>query len=221
MRTNRQDEPLGEHAAADARANADAPPPQRKARRRGAQIVLAGWFVGSTLVASTLLARHVVPLPRPDADVELATALAPLRASEPNAFTVLHVLYSECRCSRRVAESLALHTASEGVHERVLLVGKDEGLAAKLGARGIDVRVTSVAELLAWHLEAAPLLVVIDPSGAVRYAGGYTERKQALIPRDREIVQAVRAGGRVDPFPLFGCAVSDDLRRTINPLRLP
>ena len=58
-------------------------------------------------------------------------------------------------------------------------------------------------------------------AGEVRYAGGYTERKQALFPRDREIVAALRAGDEVTPLPVFGCAVSNELKRTINPLRLP
>jgi hypothetical protein len=197
------------------------------ARRRtplGWQAALAGWFIVVGLVSASLLARHVVPLPRPVQLEVLRAALAahrPAGAVAPGALGVVHVLYAECRCSRLVAEHLASKPRPPGVTEHVVLVGRDDGLVRALASRGFSTEVISVEQLAAWGIEAAPILVVLAPSGEVRYAGGYTAHKQALFPRDREIVASLRAGTDVAPLPIFGCAVSAELERTINPLGLP
>ncbi len=75
-----------------------------------------------------------------------------------------------------------------------------------------------LAEL--YEIDAAPLLVAIDPEGRVRYAGGYTDRKQGPDVRDRQILDALQRGDVVQPLPLYGCAVSKQLRRTLDPLGL-
>lgn len=192
----------------------------------GHRLLLGGWFVLLALVSASLLVRHLVALPRPK-DQELALALSPFR---PDGRTddagreqlgLVHVLYAECRCSNLVAEHLCSKPRPAGVVEHVLLVGSDEPLAKKLDSHGFAVKRVTSEDLASFGIESAPLFVVLSPTGDVRYAGGYTERKQGLLPRDREIVSALREGRDATPFPVFGCAVSDGLKRTLNPLRLP
>ena len=106
--------------------------------------------------------------------------------------------------------------------ERVLLIGRDAELEARFASVGMPVILATEDEASAtFHIVAAPTLVVVAPDDTVRYAGGYTERKQGPDPRDLAILAAVRAGHFVAPLPIFGCAVSARLRSTINPLGLP
>jgi len=215
-----------EGARVPPREGLEAPKRSAKSAGVGHRVVLVGWFVVLSLVSASLLVRHVVALPAPKAQA-LTAAFATFRpgASVPGAgsepLALVHVLYAECRCSARVAEHLVSKPRPADVVEHVLLVGEDEALAAKLSTHGFVVKKVSREELAAWGVEAAPLFVVVSAAGAVRYAGGYTERKQGLLPRDREIVGALREGRKAATLPIFGCAVSDGLERTVNPLRLP
>ena len=71
-----------------------------------------------------------------------------------------------------------------------------------------------------YGLEAAPVFVVADPEGELRYVGGYTTRKQGLDNRDLAIITELRAGHDQRELPLFGCAVSRSLQQLLDPLGL-
>ena len=126
-----------------------------------------------------------------------------------------------CRCSGRVVEHLLGREPGGAVAEAVVLVseGPDEPRrAAALRTAGYGVEVLSAAGVEArYGVEAAPLLVVADPSGVVRYAGGYTDRKQSLVLRDREVMASLLAGRTPARLPTYGCAVSARLRRDLSP----
>jgi len=133
--------------------------------------------------------------------------------------------FTSCPPSAAVRGASADHLLAAprpaGVAERVLLVGRDEALASDLARAGLGVVFVTPEELASrFRIEAAPLLVVSDPRDTVRYAGGYTDRKQSLAVRDLELIAAARAGRARDPLPLYGCAVSASLRSTVNPLGL-
>ena len=174
-------------------------------------------------VGATLMARHTVALPRPAVGVELVASMASLRApDEANRWMAVHVLYAECRCSRRIADHLASTTRPRDVTEHVLLVGRNADLEASLASRGFHVTTVEperLAEL--YHLVAVPLLVVAAPDGTIRYAGGYTTSKQGPDPRDLEIIAGAKQNRPVFALPVFGCAVNEKLERSLNPLGLP
>jgi hypothetical protein len=184
---------------------------------------LTGWFVAMLAIGSTLLARHVVALPRPVADAALGRAMASLRAPEDaKRWMAVHVLYAECRCSHRIAEHLLSSSRPPDVSERVLLVGRDADLEGRFAAHGLRVMLTDSTELGSrYHVAAVPLLVVVAPDDTVRYAGGYTTRKQGPDPQDLELVADARAGRSSPTLPIFGCAVSARLKSSLNPLGLP
>jgi hypothetical protein len=63
------------------------------------------------------------------------------------------------------------------------------------------------------------LMLVIDRNGVIRYSGGYSRRKQGEL-EDETILRHVRGGADIETLPIYGCAVSAELARLIDPLRL-
>jgi hypothetical protein len=196
-----------------------------------ARAVLSLWFPAVLVVCAYLLGGHVLTLPSPTSDnPRLANAVAALREPEAsNRWIVLHVLYQDCRCSGRVLDHLLSRGAEAGARERIVFVrtrgsageGDEGAITTRIAAAGFDLDVTSADQLASrYGIPAAPLLVVSDPAGKVRYVGGYTDRKQSPVIRDQEIMGRLRNGERVETLPVFGCAVSAELDRSVDPFGL-
>lgn len=184
---------------------------------------LALWAGLSLVVQSTLMASHWYTLPSPDrADPELGEALAALvPEAEQESWTAVHVLYSACRCSQRVFDHLFESARPDGLYEVVLLVGDDASVQARAGAAGFDVITLSPTDLEErFGIVSAPLLLVMSPGGELRYAGGYTERKQGYAIEDREVIEALQSGAAPSELPLYGCGVSKELQQILDPMGL-
>jgi hypothetical protein len=189
--------------------------------RRRSKILLGLWFVAMLAIGVDLLVRHAVALPRPAADARLAASLAPLRSPEHGGWMAVHVLYQRCRCSVKIAEHLLATERPADLDEHVLLVGEGGALGARLAASGFAVHALGEEELASkYGVESVPLLVLVAPDGSVRYAGGYTSRKQGLEARDLAIIADAKAGRDTAAIPIFGCAVSERLRAALDPLRI-
>jgi hypothetical protein len=107
------------------------------------------------------------------------------------------------------------------VTERVLLVDGGPTLEDRLLAAGYEVERLHPLELRArYAIESVPLLVVASPTDDVLYIGGYTSQKQGPDIRDTRIIDDAIRGGTTAPLPLFGCAVSRNLQKTLDPLGL-
>lgn len=184
-------------------------------------MALGLWFASTAAVGSTLLAQHLLPLPG-SASASARVALASVRrASDAGRPLAVHVLFTECRCSQRIAETI-LARRSPGVAEHVVLVGRDPLLERRLAERGLPVTVTTREELGSrYGVASAPAFFVASPSDRTLYFGGYTDRKQGLPLRDREILAAAMAGVETEALPIYGCAVARELRAERNPLGLP
>lgn len=148
-----------------------------------------------------------------------------------------HVIYQSCPCSRRVLKHLLERTVIVGASETILLV-LDTGDHASTGlngpcqsdeaairdqaiARGYLVQAITPEELRSSHgIEASPLLLIVDAEGIVLFSGGYTSRKRGLSYQDEATIQAVLNGETPDPIPVFGCAVSEQLQKIVDPLGL-
>ena len=178
------------------------------------------WGVALLLIGSILMGAHWIGLPAPaHDDARLASALAGLNAPGDERWQLTHVLYAECRCSARIFDYLCARPTPRGAGERVLLVGRREEWVARARAHGIDVRVVTAEELKSrFDVESAPLLLVSDPRGAIRYVGGYTEQKQGLDYRDVAVLASLRSGQAVDELPVYGCGVSPELQRQLDPI---
>jgi len=188
-----------------------------------ARVGLAVWFLSMLAVGATLLGRHLVALPRPANDASLARSMSSLRGADASGrWMAVHVLYADCPCSQRIAEHLLAGGRPGDAAERVLLIGSDAPLEARLVRAGLPVTIVTEDEAATrFHVVAAPALVVIAPDDSVRYVGGYTESKQGPDPRDLAILAGARSGRDYAPLPVFGCAVSARLRASLNPLGLP
>jgi hypothetical protein len=185
-------------------------------RRRLGGATLAAWFTVMVIIGAGLLTKHVVAMPRPQAAL-LGPAMKSLRARAQNDhFLVVHVLYSDCRCSQRVADHLVTTQRPKDWSEIVLWVG-DEAPPPGL-AQHFDLRRTTAVELASYGIEAAPSMIVADPDGIIRYSGGYTDRKQGPVIEDLRILKAVRNHEDVSSLPLFGCAVSARLKSDLATL---
>lgn len=187
------------------------------------RMALWTWALTAVGVLTSLMATHSYALPRPAAeDPRVQRAVfASLLPAERGRFVLFHVLYSRCRCSQRILEHLFERGASLGAAERIVLVGAHAEYERRARAAGYSVETLRPEQLQSrYALSAAPALLVATPSGSIGYLGGYSERKQGLELRDREIFESVRGGSRARELPLFGCAVSQALKDRIDPLGL-
>jgi hypothetical protein len=184
------------------------------------RVTLVLWFVVMTVFSAGMLARHLLAMPAPSKTSRLGHHLSTLqRPGAPHSWLAVHVLSSECACSQRVVAHLLATPRPAGWSEIVLWVGGNDP-SSEL-TRRFDVRRVTAADLASYEIEAAPLLVVVSPDGDVRYAGGYTDRKQGPVFHDLEILDAARRAVDLPALPLFGCATSERLRTALAKLPTP
>lgn len=190
-------------------------------RHLTARFGLAAWAVLVTVISGSLLASHLLTLPAPAIEDAALTAGVAGSRGDTTSWTLLHALSTECGCSERVINHLLASDRPAGVEETLLIVGPPGDLAERAAAHGLRFVNLTAEELAAkYSIQAVPLLVIADPSGAVRYSGGYTTRKRGPNIQDVEILASLRGGDGVAPLPLFGCPVSLALRDSLNPIGL-
>jgi hypothetical protein len=186
-----------------------------------ARAALASWAIVISLAIGSLMVGHWVALPRPAVgDSGLADALAEVLPAK-RTWTMVHVLYADCPCSRQVFDHLAARERPKDTHECILLVGEDvvfEGLACRAGFQVVSLTDEDLERR--FGIQAAPLLLVTAPDGRVAYSGGYTDRKRGMAFQDEHILFRVRAGESVDGLPVYGCGVAKSLQDTLDPFGL-
>lgn len=184
---------------------------------RPAYWALVAWGATTSLLGAYLLAPHTVGLPVPSVhDPLLAASIA---EDEPGSWLVTHVLLHGCECSAQVLETLRARPPREPVREQILLVGRADADDPALRSVGYVVRSILPEQLRArYGIEAAPVLIIRDPNGLLRYVGGYTVHRRDRVPHDREIVDRLVSEGRADMLPVLGCPASEELRASVDPL---
>lgn len=179
--------------------------------------LLVIWGLAVVAVTADLSAGHLIALPAPSANADMAQASA------------RHVLAEGCGCSERVIEHLLKRRASNTFVEVIVLI-KDstepddtarEALSTRAIAAGYGFELVDAATAsLRYGATAAPALIAYDRDGKRRYSGGYTDRKRSEPIRDLEILADVAQGRERSPLPIFGCAVAAALRSRVDPLSL-
>jgi hypothetical protein len=194
----------------------------KRAKRALVYGVFVLWIPVLLVVVASLMVGHWVILPRPPTrDPQVRAAVAKLRGADDQGWMAVHVLYGECPCSRRVLKHVLSSERPEGVSEKLVLVGRDNDWAKKARAKGLDVDVVEMEELLSkYHLMAAPMFLAVNPRGEVVYMGGYTARKQGPDIADLEIMQHLMHGESENERPIFGCAVGASLQDALDPLHV-
>jgi thioredoxin-related protein len=186
------------------------------------RVVFVVWIVACVVGGAYLLSAHLLTLPTPEL-TDLGpqrSAVAQRRSSQQGQWLAVHILDQECKCSLRVLDHLLDKPRPRGVVERIVLIASDvsRDRISEIQAHGFDLDIVTAEQLAErYRVQAAPLMVVIDPADAVRYVGGYTPRKQADDVRDVAVLEALRRGEPVEPLPTFGCAVGRSLRAKIDP----
>lgn len=176
------------------------------------------------------MAGHLVSLPVPKVtDSRLRSSLGAGPDVVQGRWSAHHVLYQSCGCSQRVLAHLLERRARPDLVETVVYVrdpsssdvAERDEVSAKVRVAGFGFEASTPAELESrYAVESAPFLLVGDGSGGVRYAGGYTERSGSKQIEDIAIIDGLKAGRKMGPLPVFGCAVSSRVQEAIDPLRL-
>lgn len=185
------------------------------------RLALAIWAPALLVVCAFLLVGHWITLPLPAGDdPKLARSIQDQRAyDEMGQWMAVHVLYARCDCSKRIIEHILDRAPVAGVKEKIILVEHQPRWEALAQEKHIPVQVISRDELKSiYNIPAAPIMVVADPHGTIRYAGGYTARKQGPDIRDVAVISDVMQQHPAAPIPLFGCAVSATLSAMLDPL---
>jgi hypothetical protein len=183
----------------------------------------AVWVVLCLVAGGYMLSSHLLTLPTPElSDLgPQRSAVADRRSTQQGRWLVVHILDEECKCSLRVLDHLLAGPRPADAVERIVLIGSrfSPERSAAIRARGFDLDLVTPDELAErYRVQAAPLLIVIDPADRVSYVGGYSSRKQSADLHDVAIVAALRRGEQVKALPTFGCAVGRSLRARIDPL---
>ncbi|HXT16115.1 MAG TPA: hypothetical protein VN706_10835 [Gemmatimonadaceae bacterium] len=191
---------------------------KKKGRFPVAKLFLVVWIVGVSLALGSLGVSHLAAMPRPDDEARIARAALALREDASSDF-IVHVIYARCSCTARLFKHLVERKPFPGVHEMILFVGEDSTKRAAAEHAGYEFRTITREELGSkFGLEVAPVMLVFDVKGELRYIGGYFDRPAAVTSLDEQIRGQVLAGANPDPLPVFGCAVDARLQRKVDPL---
>ncbi len=185
------------------------------------RLALAVWAPSLLVLCAYLLVGHWITLPLPPVDdPKLAQSIHDeLSPDERGQWVAVHVLYSRCDCSKRIVNHILERERITGVKEKIILVEHKPEWEARAQATHIPVQVISRDELkTVYNIPAAPVMIVSDPRGVIRYAGGYTARKQGPDIRDVAVINTVMKQDSAEAIPLFGCAVAKTLSTLLDPL---
>ena len=182
-----------------------------------ARAALGCWALATLFIGAYTTGAHSAALPNPGArDEALRKGVLTLRHDQRRPLAV-HALYSACKCSQGIIAGLIARHADPRFDEVVLLIGELPEQERALADAGYQLRRVSAHALGAeFHIEAAPMLVVTDAGGNVRYAGGYSKFKGAPS-EERRILERMLAGEPPRQLPILGCAVSERLKALIDP----
>jgi hypothetical protein len=148
--------------------------------------------------------------------------LRELNAPADKSWHAIHVFTAGCQCSRKVADHLIARGSLPGLHDSVVLVGTDPEIAARVRTAGLKLTTISSAEASdVYHVEGAPMFILIAPDRTVRYAGGYSlDRGASQGYQDVAIWRATLSGLNYRSLPIFGCAAGHRARKLIDPFGL-
>ncbi|HEY4177276.1 MAG TPA: hypothetical protein VGM90_10605 [Kofleriaceae bacterium] len=191
--------------------------------RKVAFVLLALWAGVGIVVGGVMMLRHAAFRVPDRSNAALRAGVATLFPG-PSTWAAVHVFYRSCTCSKKTIEHLLSRGAEPGVDE-VVVVADDTASAgpedAALRARGYRVVVMRPADLRTRvGVEAAPVLIVRAPDGALAYVGGYSRAKQDGHFADVAIIADARQSRSIDTLPVFGCATSARLAAAVDPLGL-
>lgn len=212
----------GRSAGPPARSAA-APPRDRRLRTALVTAGLTAWFAAALYLAAALSVTHLATYAAPDRRTRLEQFADARRVGAGDRLLVLHVIGESCSCTDGLFRALIGRGSLAGVEEHILFMDPRPRRAARARRAGfVFDRLDRAIALDALGLSAAPVMIVLDGSGHLRYAGGYFDHPAAAVSLDRRILGALidDASALPAPLPIFGCALDPVLRRRVDPLGL-
>jgi hypothetical protein len=192
----------------------------RRLRASPGGLLVLLWIPCTLVPVSLLMAGHLLTLPKPRVDARLRQNVTSAASANPGSWFVLHVLAEDCECSQEVVTHLLARGSESWFSEKVLFIGSEEPARSRLVARGFGFESITPEGLQAkYGLEGAPLMVVANQRSEIVYSGGYSRTRWGP-PEDLAIVRALTRGTEVKALPLFGCAVSQELQKRLDPFGL-
>jgi thioredoxin-related protein len=166
------------------------------------------WFVTVSAPLSILMAQHNLSF-KADARME--------SSGVQDKFLVTHILGSNCKCSNRIARYLVETQRPSEIAEKIVVVGGLLKNEMQLQQQGFTIEHISVTELKSrFNLVSAPVLLIKDKSGVLKYSGGYKNIDE-VEARDIEILKRIENGNKVAALPVMGCALTDEAKAAIDP----
>jgi hypothetical protein len=157
-------------------------------------------------------------MPSPNDEATVSNAALGLRRDSSADF-IVHVIYAGCSCTQRLFTHLVERGPFPGARELIVFVGEDSAKRRRAEQAGFSFRTSTQQEIVArFGLEVAPVMLAFDRAGKLRYIGGYFDRPAAISALDVRIRDRMLAGAAIDPLPVFGCAVSPRLQKSVDPL---
>lgn len=189
-----------------------------RGRQRMAIAVIGIWVMVAVVALGSIGMSHSAPMPAPADELRLARAASAL-AGRGSKAAYVHVIDPACSCSAGLLRQLLATGARSDYREVIVFVGEDSALRRAAEGAGFAFRELSRTALVAeLGLEVAPVLIALDSTGALRYAGGYFDKPAAVESRQAWIHARLMAGEAVAPLPVYGCAASERLRERVDPL---
>jgi len=178
------------------------------------------WIPAIIYSMTLFTATHVLTLPPPEDALKLERGA--LTLIHTKGWHAIHTLMGGCECSRDVGQYLVSRgRSSEYESETVLLVDADYSEGERYQQAGFRTEFISGETLVrTWGVQAAPSLVVLNPSGKIAYTGGYYERSARVAVLDLPVLRRLKRGDTVKPLPLFGCGIGQRLQSAIDPMGL-
>lgn len=175
------------------------------------------WAISLSVVIASMMIGHTFNLPLPLADKILSLS------SKTQGWKVIHILSTECQCSKFVLEHLKQRGALPDWNEIVVLVDEssDKKLTFELKAAGFSVNQKNPSELdHKYGIDSVPWMVVVNSQGDIKYTGGYNKERVRSVAsvQDIDILNSVKFNKEIKINPSFGCATSDSLKKNFDPL---
>lgn len=177
---------------------------------------LGGWFFAVSLPVASLHLRHWVSLPSTDPSIAAVT----LEPSDH--WRLIHYLAPDCGCSLNLADHLIDRQVASNVTETIWLSVDDADLRDRLRSAGFPCRIVTAEAAGLLGVPGGPWLLVVDPSGTVRYSGGHSKRINGAIRSYAELslLDRLANGQSVAALPSWGCSIDPGWQATTDPFGL-
>lgn len=133
----------------------------------------------------------------------------------------VHVFNARCNFSKQIVEHILSRGPMPGIKEKIVLVGHHFQWEALAKTQGFPIEFITRRKLKSmYNISAAPIMVVVDQLGTIRYAGSYFSQKDRSVFKDVAVIDSLIQQTPVEPMPLHGCAVVSMLSSTLGPWEL-